>query len=171
MRWKTMWPRRTSPETQGDLRRRDRDLDPAPARVDQLPSQAAAFAAMVFGFARRGPFGTIGPAARSILPQRRTADTADEALVAFVDELRRIRGIVGDLLDGDDRDTDEIPEFAALADRHMALAAAVSRTPARTRAGLLAKARAVDPRDAATLSEVAVTVALSLAADLVAVEH
>ena len=93
----------------------------------------------------------------------------DVSLAAWSEELRDIEARSKRLLADDDRDATDIPGYELLADRHAALVLALGSIQAQERCGLLAKARAVAVKDARAGYDGAISIAISLAADVVAV--
>ncbi len=98
------------------------------------------------------------------------AGRENPGLLRTADEMMRTRLSLDALLRDDARDTHDIPGFAALADQLAALTDAVCRMPAVGPKGVLAKARAVVPADAAMRADGAVSIAMSIVADLVAID-
>ncbi len=119
---------------------------------------------------RRGLVRVAVSLAHPIDRYRQAHGRPDVLLIALVDKLCATRQALDAVLDGDDRDASDIPEFNALADRHVALARAVCGTPAHGRLGLLAKARAVNAKDAMIRTDSAVAISMSLAVDVLTVE-
>ncbi len=96
-------------------------------------------------------------------------DIDDERLSALSNDMRNVRRAIDALLEGDGRDACNIPGYIELADRHIALGRELGQAISRSERGLLAKARAIHPRDAAIRADYAITLALSLATDIVSV--
>ncbi len=93
-------------------------------------------------------------------------DGMDADLVALADEYLTNDRILHALLQGDSRDTDDIPAFAPLADRQTELVEQIAGTPAQGLAGLVVKARAVRLRPFQVGYDGVATLGWSLAGDI-----
>ncbi len=98
---------------------------------------------------------------------RSPPDDADRVLVGLCRDLADKVSALQLLLSADDRDTDEIPGFAALADREAALIMEIAALPARTLLGVVAKAQGALLRPEVRGYDGALVLALSAVEDLV----
>ncbi len=98
---------------------------------------------------------------------RSPPDDPDRVLVGLCRDLAGTVSALQLLLSADDRDTDAIPGFDALADHEAALIAEIVALPARTLLGVVAKAEGALLRPEARGFDGAVALALSAAEDLV----
>lgn len=103
--------------------------------------------------------------ARLRVPSRRGSQP-DAALLALTGEFDSNDRALRDLLNGDGRDTDEVPGFDDLADRQAELVDLIVAIPAVSRAGLIAKATCARLRPPEQGFDAALKLALSVSDDL-----
>ena len=96
----------------------------------------------------------------------RRALLSDADLVVLADEYLANDHAIQALLKQDGRDTDDIPDFAPLADRQAELVGLIAGTPAKGFSGLLVKARAVRLRPFEVGYDNVTTLGWSLAGDV-----
>ena len=96
----------------------------------------------------------------------RRGSPPDAVLLALAGEFESNDRALRDLLDGDGRDTEEVPGFDDLADRQAELIELIVAIPAVSRAGLIAKATCARLRPPEQGFDAALKLALSVSDDL-----